>query len=105
MIAFRYLSVLELIFLSIHYYDPCSFTLMEDPASCDYPSETRGADAEKQALAGRFDRQGTFSTNKTIPVIWGEFAVNRGQNVVRDPSSRILRMESVAEAALSRGMV
>jgi endoglucanase len=93
------------LFLSIHYYDPYPFTLMEDPASWGSPSATWGTDAEKKALTDQFNKLGTFSTNKHIPIILGEFAVTRGQKVVRQAASRSLWMESVAKAMLARGGV
>jgi len=93
------------LFLSIHFYDPYTFTLMEDPESWGSPSATWGTDAEKKALDDQFTKLGTFSTNKKISVIIGEFAVTRGQKVVRQSASRALWMQAVAKAAMSRGMV
>jgi endoglucanase len=91
--------------LSIHFYDPYTFTLMEDPASWGSPQQAWGTDAEKKALEEQFSKLGAFSTSKHIPVIIGEFAVARGMKVMRQPASRISWMESVGKAALSRGMV
>lgn len=91
--------------LSIHFYDPYPFTLMEDPASWGSPTDTWGTDAEKKALQDMFDQLGSFSTGKKIPVILGEFAVTRGMKVMRQPAARVLWMESVAKACMSRGMV
>jgi endoglucanase len=93
------------LFLSIHFYDPYTFALMEDAASWGSPSATWGTAAEKSALDALFTKLGTFSTSKKIPVIIGEFAVAVGQKVVRQPASRSLWMESVAKACYSRGMV
>ncbi|HKU42833.1 MAG TPA: glycoside hydrolase family 5 protein [Polyangiales bacterium] len=93
------------LFLSIHFYDPYTFTLMEDPESWGSPSATWGTAEEKKALDDMFGKLGTFSTNKKIPVILGEFAVTRGMKVVRQPASRIAWMEAVATATRSRGMV
>jgi endoglucanase len=93
------------LFLSIHYYDPYTFTLMEEPASWGSPVARWGSDAEKQALEAQFIKLGTCSTSKKIPVILGEFAVTRGQNVMRESASRVSWMQSVAKAALSRGIV
>jgi endoglucanase len=93
------------LFLSIHYYDPYTFTLMEEPASWGSPVARWGSDAEKQALEAQFSKLGTCSTGKKIPVILGEFGVTRGQNVMRESASRAAWMEAVAKAALSRGMV
>lgn len=91
--------------LSIHFYDPYTFTLMEDPASWGSPKDSWGTDAEKKALDDLFSQLGAFSTEKMIPVILGEFAVTRGMKVMRQPASRVLWMESVAKASISRGMV
>jgi endoglucanase len=93
------------LFLSIHFYDPYTFTLMEDPASWGSPQASWGTDAEKKALEDLFSKLGAFSTSKMIPVILGEFAVTRGMKVMRQPASRIAWMEAVAKATTSRGMV
>jgi endoglucanase len=78
---------------------------MEDPESWGSPQATWGTEAEKKVVDDLFSRLGNFSTSKLIPVILGEFAVTRGMKVMRQPASRIAWMESVATAAMSRGMV
>ncbi|HKP63614.1 MAG TPA: glycoside hydrolase family 5 protein, partial [Polyangiales bacterium] len=93
------------LFLSIHFYDPYTFTLMEDAESWGSPKATWGTDAEKKTLDDLFSRLGSFSTSKKIPVILGEFAVTRGMKVMRQPASRILWLQSVTTATRSRGMV
>jgi endoglucanase len=93
------------LFLSIHYYDPYMFTMMEAPASWGSPSATWGTAADVQAIEASFTKLATFTASRRIPVIIGEFAVTKGQKVVRDPASRSLWMQSVAKAALARGMV
>lgn len=93
------------LFLSIHYYDPYTFSLMDAAEWWGSPSTTWGTDADKAALKSSFDTLAAFSTKNGIPVVLGEFAVTRGQNFVREPASRIAWMESVAGAALSHGMV
>jgi endoglucanase len=93
------------LFLSIHFYDPYTFTLMEDAASWGSPQATWGTDTEKKTLQDMFGQLGTFSTSKKIPVILGEFAVTRGMKVMRQPAARVLWMQSVTTATTSRGMV
>jgi endoglucanase len=93
------------LFLSIHFYDPFPFTLMEDPASWGSPSATWGTDAERKSLEDSFETLGSCSQQKRVPVILGEFGVTKGQKVVRQSSSRILWMQSVAKASFSRGIV
>lgn len=93
------------LFLSLHYYTPATFTLLDSVESWGSPATAWGSDAEKQELERLFDKAAAFSVARNLPVIIGEFAVTRGQSYVREPASRILWMESVADAALSRGMV
>ncbi len=93
------------LFLSIHFYDPSTFTLLETPATWGSPKATWGSDAERQALDAQFSKLAAFSGKKRIPVIIGELGVTRGTSVVREPASRILWMQSVVEAARSRNMV
>jgi endoglucanase len=91
--------------LSIHYYTPYTFCGLDTVESWGSPQTTWGTDADKTTLTNLFTKLGSFSTQRQLPVIIGEFAVTRGQNYPRDPASRILWMETVANAALSRGMV
>ena len=93
------------LFLSIHYYTPYTFTGLDTVESWGSPATTWGSAAEKSTLDGLFSKLATFSAQKKIPVILGEFAVTRGQSYVREAASRIAWMDAVAKAALSRGMV
>jgi endoglucanase len=93
------------LFLSIHYYTPYTFCGLDTVESWGSPQTTWGTDAEKTTLTNLFTKLATFSTQKKIPVILGEFGVTRGTNYPRDSASRILWMESVFDAALSRNMV
>ena len=93
------------LFLSIHYYSPSTFTILEDVASWGSPATTWGTSAERATLDSDFSKLASCSSKKKIPIIIGEFGVTRGEKYVRDPASRILWMQSVANAAHSRGMV
>jgi endoglucanase len=93
------------LFLSLHFYSPSTFTILEDVASWGSPQTTWGSSTDKAALENLFGKLGTFSTTKKIPVILGEFAVTRGQKYPRDSSSRIQWMEAVAKASFTRGIV
>jgi endoglucanase len=93
------------LFLSIHYYTPYTFCGLDTVESWGSPATTWGTDAEKATLQSLFSKLGTFSTQRGIPVIIGEFSVTRGQAYVRQAASRILWMQTVAKAALSHGMV
>ena len=91
--------------LSIHYYTPYTFTGLDTVESWGSPAVKWGTDAEQATLQALFSKLATFSTQKKIPVIIGEFGATRGMEYVRESASRTLWMESVAKAALSRGMV
>ena len=93
------------LFLSIHYYTPYTFTGLDTVETWGSPAVKWGTDAEKASLQTLFSKLATFSTQKKIPVIIGEFGVTRGMSYVRESASRIAWMESVAKAAISRGMV
>jgi endoglucanase len=93
------------LFLSIHYYTPYTFCGLDSVESWGSPATTWGTAAEKQTLQDLFTKLGTFSTAKKIPVIIGEFSVTRGDKYPRDSAARVLWMQTVAKAALSRGMV
>jgi len=93
------------LFLSIHYYTPYTFTGLDTVESWGSPVTKWGTDTEKASLQTLFSKLATFSSQRKIPVILGEFAVTPGTNYVREPASRVLWMESVAKAALSRGIV
>jgi len=93
------------LFLSIHYYTPYTFCGLDTVESWGSPQTTWGTSAEKAALESLFTKLQTFSAQKSIPVIVGEFAVTPGDKYKREPASRVLWMESVAKASLSRGMV
>jgi endoglucanase len=97
-------------FLSLHFYEPSSFTILEETATWGTPTATWGTDREKQALENQFTKVANFVAKKQIPVIIGEFGVTLGLgknpgNVKRDPASRTLWMKSVIKACFSRGMV
>jgi len=93
------------LFLSIHYYTPYTFTGLDTVETWGSPAVKWGTDTEKAALQTLFSKLESFSTARKIPVILGEFAVTPGVNYVRESASRVLWMESVAKAALSRHMV
>lgn len=93
------------LFLSIHYYSPYPFTLMDSVESWGSPSTTWGTDEEVAALTADFDTLGACSNNKDIPVILGEFAVTTGQSFVRESASRTRWMRAVISASFERNIV
>lgn len=93
------------LFLSLHYYTPYPFCLQDTVESWGSPRTTWGTSDDEAELENLFDLAGEFSERRNLPVILGEFAVTVGDAYEREPASRALWMESVAQAALSRGMV
>lgn len=91
--------------LSLHFYDPADFTILEEDASWGTPVATWGTDGQKRALENQFSKAATFSAKKNIPIIIGEFGVSLGTKVKRESAARILWMTSVIKACFARGMV
>jgi len=93
------------LFVSLHYYTPYTFCGLDTVESWGSPATTWGTASEKAELQTQFSKLSAWSTKKKLPVILGEFGVTRGENYVRDPASRVLWMQSVAQAAKAGGMV
>ncbi len=93
------------LFLSIHYYTPYTFCGLDTVESWGSPQTTWGSDSDQSTLDGLFTKLGSFSSQRHIPVILGEFGVTVGQSYPRDPASRSLWMETVVKASFSRGIV
>lgn len=93
------------LFLSIHYYTPYTFCGLDSVESWGSPQTTWGTSADKATLEDLFTKLASFSSQKKIPVILGEFGVTRGEKYPRDSASRVLWMQSVANASLSRAIV
>ncbi len=93
------------LFLSIHYYTPYTFCGLDTVESWGSPQTTWGTSSDQTTLQNYFSKLATFSTQKKIPVIIGEFSVTKGMNYPRPSSSRISWMQSVAKAAFAHGMV
>lgn len=92
------------LFLSIHYYTPFAFCGLDKLANWESAQATWGSDTERSELARLFDKLEVFSSQRSIPVILGEFGTP-GQNPAREPASRARWLESTANAAFARGMV
>jgi endoglucanase len=97
--------------LSIHYYTPSTFCILDAPANYwgdqwTYPATTWGTAAERVELESWFDRAAAFSAKRRIPIVVGEFGVTRGKEpYVREAASRIAWMSAVTRAAFSANMV
>jgi endoglucanase len=97
--------------LSVHYYTPYTFCIMDKPANYwadqwTYPATTWGTSADRAELTTQFTKLTAFSHSRHIPIIIGEFSVTLGRSpYVRESSSRILWMQSVASTAFENNMV
>jgi len=85
------------LFLSLHYYTPYQFTILEDSSAFT----TWGTSEDQSQLDGLFTKLAAFSAERKVPVILGEFATTK----MRASNYRVAWMTAVAKAALSRGIV
>lgn len=93
------------LFLSLHYYTPPTFCLLETVESWGSPKTTWGNADERAELARLFKKAADFAKRKGVTPIIGEFAVAVGEKYPRDPASRALWMGDVVQTSLSYGMV
>lgn len=91
--------------LSLHYYTPYTFTLMDTVETWGMPSTTWGTSEETAEHERLFDLAASCGASRGTPILLGEFASATGENFVRDTASRILWLEAVVGGAYSRGMV
>ena len=97
------------IFVSIHYYEPFTFTLMSEPADWGgwvYPQTTWGSAEDLARRDELFLKMATFSAARNVSIIIGEFTVIPGEGeYVRETASRVRWLKSVIETSISHGMV
>ena len=100
----------EKLLLSVHYYTPHAFTIMNDPGIWEdewtEPVTTWGTEEELIELQSIFDIAAAFSAERGLPVVVSEFTVISGSgSYTREAASRQLWLKSVMETALSLNMV
>ena len=97
------------IFVSIHYYEPYTFTLMTDPADWGgmvYPRTTWGTAEDLATRDALYSKMATFASQRNVSIIIGEFTAIPGEGeYVRETNSRIAWLRSVLETSMSHGMV
>jgi endoglucanase len=93
------------LFLSLHYYTPYTFCGLDTVESWGSPATTWGTDQERADLNRLFDQAATFSRDRRIPIILGEFGVTLGENYKREQASRVRWMQAVMQGSLDRGIV
>ena len=87
--------------VSVHYYTPADFAILEEDASWGTMRSTWGTDADFQQLNHYMDLVKTTFTDKGIPVIIGEYGC---PNKNKDADSVRLFLSSVAEEAMKRNL-
>lgn len=87
--------------VSVHYYTPADFAILEEDASWAKARSTWGTDADFAELNQQMDMMKTTFVDKGIPVIIGEYGCPKKN---KDPESVKLFITSVCEAIYSRQM-
>lgn len=87
--------------VSVHYYNPSTFAILEEDADWGKASPTWGTDAEIAELTRNMDLLKTTFVDKGIPVIIGEYGCPK-KNKEEESVRRFIT--SVCEAAYTRGM-
>ncbi|MBQ8928074.1 MAG: cellulase family glycosylhydrolase [Oscillospiraceae bacterium] len=86
--------------VSVHYYIPATFAILEKDAEWGKNASTWGTDAEVAQLNANMDLLKSTFVDKGIPVIIGEYGCPRSNKVA---ASVTRYLTSVAEAAVKRG--
>lgn len=85
--------------VSVHYYTPAGFAILEEDADWGKASSTWGTDAEYKELYGWMDMLKSYYIDKGIPVIIGEYGCPIKN---KDPDSVRRFLSSVCKAASDR---
>ena len=86
--------------VSVHYYTPAGFALLEEDVDWGKALPTWGSDADYQELNRLMDTLDARYASQGIPVIIGEYGCPKKN---KEPESVRRFLTSVCEAALSRG--
>jgi endoglucanase len=87
--------------VSVHYYTPSTFTLLEKDASWGKAAPTWGTPAEVEAVKADMLPLKTRFLDRGIPVVLGEFGVA----IDKDPASVVKYLSTVAQTAYALGVV
>lgn len=88
--------------VSVHYYTPSTFAIIEEDASWGKSSYTWGTEEELSILRSNMDKLKSVFLDNGIPVIMGEYGCPRNN---KDPESVRLYITSICEEAFKRGGV
>jgi endoglucanase len=87
--------------LSVHYYDPSTFTIAEQPDNSGGFSDDWGTDADYAGLTTQFNKLKTNFIERGIPVILGEYGVTFRNKV---EAGRVRWMSAVMQTSLDYGI-
>lgn len=87
--------------VSVHYYSPSTFAILEEDADWGKCQSTWGTDAEYQSLKNEMEMMKTTFVDKGIPVIIGEYGCPTKN---KEPESVMRFLTSVCKEAYTRGM-
>jgi endoglucanase len=88
--------------LSVHYYTPSTFTILERDADWGKAAKTWGSDAEAAQVAADFNKVKTRFIDRGIPVVLGEYGT---VTTNKDPDSVRKYLTVVARTARRYGLV
>ncbi|MBQ9906978.1 MAG: cellulase family glycosylhydrolase [Oscillospiraceae bacterium] len=86
--------------ISVHYYSPAGFAILEEDADWGKATPTWGSDQDYASLRSEMDMMKTHFTDKGIPVIIGEYGCPTKN---KEPESVRRFITSVCEEAYKRG--
>lgn len=87
--------------VSVHYYTPSTFCILEADASWGKAQTEWGSDEDVKFMRENMDKLKTTFADKGIPVIIGEYGVSTGN---KEPEVIRLFLSSVAKEAYERGL-
>lgn len=90
------------VMVSVHYYTPSTFTILEEDADWGKSAYTWGSDSEVDLLLNDFKKLKTRFVDKGIPVIIGEYGTVTKN---KDMNSVYKFLRTVAETALANDML
>lgn len=87
--------------VSVHYYTPAAFCILEEDANWGKEQTEWGSDADKAELEKNLDLVKTTFIDKGVPVVMGEFGTTKKH---RSAETVRLYLSSVCEGAYERGI-
>jgi endoglucanase len=92
------------LFVEVHYYDPYNFTLNPSNITTEWPSATETWGNEERADS-QFREMKTNFIDLGIPVILGEYAAMRREDVPGHETSRVCWNSYITRSAVGHGLV